>query len=80
LNWPHAERGRKWQFAAAAWRATGCRIKDGEAAKNAAGETPEIPVDAPKARAFVPRSSSGSVAQLVEQRTENPCVPGSIPG
>ena len=21
-----------------------------------------------------------SVAQLVEQRTENPCVPGSIPG
>ena len=22
----------------------------------------------------------GIVAQLVEQRTENPCVPGSIPG
>ena len=22
----------------------------------------------------------GSLAQLVEQRTENPCVPGSIPG
>ena len=23
---------------------------------------------------------SGAIAQLVEQRTENPCVPGSIPG
>ena len=23
---------------------------------------------------------SGTIAQLVEQRTENPCVPGSIPG
>ena len=23
---------------------------------------------------------SGVIAQLVEQRTENPCVPGSIPG
>ena len=23
---------------------------------------------------------NGDVAQLVEQRTENPCVPGSIPG
>ncbi len=22
----------------------------------------------------------GTIAQLVEQRTENPCVPGSIPG
>ena len=22
----------------------------------------------------------GTLAQLVEQRTENPCVPGSIPG
>ena len=22
----------------------------------------------------------GAIAQLVEQRTENPCVPGSIPG
>ncbi len=25
-------------------------------------------------------SSIGAIAQLVEQRTENPCVPGSIPG
>ena len=25
-------------------------------------------------------SSDGAIAQLVEQRTENPCVPGSIPG
>ena len=24
--------------------------------------------------------NSGAIAQLVEQRTENPCVPGSIPG
>ena len=24
--------------------------------------------------------SNGAIAQLVEQRTENPCVPGSIPG
>ncbi len=24
--------------------------------------------------------SDGAVAQLVEQRTENPCVPGSSPG
>ena len=22
----------------------------------------------------------GAIAQMVEQRTENPCVPGSIPG
>ena len=25
-------------------------------------------------------SPNGKIAQLVEQRTENPCVPGSIPG
>ena len=25
-------------------------------------------------------SKRGAIAQLVEQRTENPCVPGSIPG
>ena len=25
-------------------------------------------------------SKQGAIAQLVEQRTENPCVPGSIPG
>ena len=24
--------------------------------------------------------TEGAIAQLVEQRTENPCVPGSIPG
>ena len=24
--------------------------------------------------------TTGAIAQLVEQRTENPCVPGSIPG
>ena len=26
------------------------------------------------------KSNNGAIAQLVEQRTENPCVPGSIPG
>ena len=25
-------------------------------------------------------NATGALAQLVEQRTENPCVPGSIPG
>ena len=27
-----------------------------------------------------PPYNLGAIAQLVEQRTENPCVPGSIPG
>ena len=26
------------------------------------------------------KTKNGAIAQLVEQRTENPCVPGSIPG
>ena len=26
------------------------------------------------------KQNDGAIAQLVEQRTENPCVPGSIPG
>ena len=26
------------------------------------------------------KHTAGARAQLVEQRTENPCVPGSIPG
>ena len=26
------------------------------------------------------KATKGALAQLVEQRTENPCVPGSIPG
>jgi hypothetical protein len=38
-----------------------------------------FPVDASRMRAFVRPSARGSVAQLVEQRTENPCVTGSIP-
>ena len=31
---------------------------------------------------FIPpvKQNKGAIAQLVEQRTENPCVPGSIPG
>jgi hypothetical protein len=28
----------------------------------------------------LPVKMAGRIAQLVEQRTENPCVPGSIPG
>ena len=32
-------------------------------------------------RTFATQSrNNGAIAQLVEQRTENPCVPGSIPG
>ena len=29
---------------------------------------------------FEANLKQGAIAQLVEQRTENPCVPGSIPG
>ena len=29
---------------------------------------------------FALAKRKGAIAQLVEQRTENPCVPGSIPG
>ncbi len=29
---------------------------------------------------FATAIKQGAIAQLVEQRTENPCVPGSIPG
>ena len=31
-------------------------------------------------RIFAPANKQGALAQLVEHRTENPCVPGSIPG
>ena len=30
--------------------------------------------------ALAKQKNAGAIAQLVEQRTENPCVPGSIPG
>ena len=33
-----------------------------------------------KAFIFARAQKRGTLAQLVEQRTENPCVPGSIPG
>ena len=33
-----------------------------------------------KATIFAFALERGTLAQLVEQRTENPCVPGSIPG
>ena len=29
---------------------------------------------------YIWKHFNGTIAQLVEQRTENPCVPGSIPG
>ena len=35
-----------------------------------------IPIE----RKGITKTKSGAIAQLVEQRTENPCVPGSIPG
>ena len=39
----------------------------------------EFPVDAPDEPPFVRHSALGQIAQLVEQRTENPRVLGSIP-
>ena len=39
-------------------------------------KTPTFAPANPKRR----RATVGVIAQLVEQRTENPCVPGSIPG
>ncbi len=42
-------------------------------------QSEEFPVDAPPAPPFVHRSARGQIAQLVEQRTENPRVLGSIP-
>ena len=30
--------------------------------------------------ALAKQNTVGAIAQMVEQRTENPCVPGSIPG
>ena len=33
-----------------------------------------------KRHTFAVQKQNGAIAQLVEQRTENPCVPGSIPG
>jgi hypothetical protein len=41
----------------------------------------ENPIDGCKCPPFnIHLLADGTVAQLVEQRTENPCVPGSIPG
>ena len=42
-------------------------------------------VGSKKVRTFAPANERiateiGALAQLVEHRTENPCVPGSIPG
>ena len=36
--------------------------------------------DSNKRATFALAKRKGAIAQLVEQRTENPCVPGSIPG
>ena len=35
--------------------------------------------DKKKAVSLQPQNGNGAIAQLVEQRTENPCVAGSIP-
>ena len=41
-----------------------------------------MPIFAPQYERNTPCNlvTDGAIAQLVEQRTENPCVPGSIPG
>ena len=39
-----------------------------------------IPTFAPVIETTIYNRHNGAIAQLVEQRTENPCVPGSIPG
>ena len=41
----------------------------------------KVPTFAPVIETItVSTTKKGAIAQLVEQRTENPCVPGSIPG
>ena len=41
----------------------------------------EIALDEKKCLPLQPQNErKGALAQLVEHRTENPCVPGSIPG
>ena len=41
----------------------------------------QLPLQIQKNAVYLhPLSENGTIAQLVEQRTENPCVPGSIPG
>ena len=41
----------------------------------------KVPTFAPVIETItVTTTKKGAIAQLVEQRTENPCVPGSIPG
>ena len=39
-----------------------------------------LPLQSQSKERVVLQNSNGAIAQLVEQRTENPCVPGSIPG
>ena len=43
-------------------------------------KTPENFANTILFRTFATAKTNGAIAQLVEQRTENPCVPGSIPG
>ena len=42
----------------------------------------KVPTFAPviEKQTVTTNKNKGAIAQLVEQRTENPCVPGSIPG
>ena len=39
-----------------------------------------LPLQSQSKDMVVLQNWNGVIAQLVEQRTENPCVPGSIPG
>ena len=41
---------------------------------------PRILAESKSFTTFATANKKGAIAQLVEQRTENPCVPGSIPG
>ena len=49
--------------------------------KNLRKQKKAVPLQ-PQSGNRLPRNTAedGAIAQLVEQRTENPCVPGSIPG
>ena len=40
----------------------------------------KVSIFAPVIETTIQKLHDGAIAQLVEQRTENPCVPGSIPG
>ena len=43
-------------------------------------EEKSVPLHSQLSNTPIATLKQGAIAQLVEQRTENPCVPGSIPG